>query len=71
MPLAETASIFCHTIVREAALEQADTQEQISILEASLQNGCQLVLDLPSRFLFEQAIFDKRRDRELSWISGR
>jgi len=66
MTLAETASIFCETIVREAALELAGTQEQISILEASLQGGCQLVLDLPSRFLFEQAIFDKRRARELS-----
>src|SRR5687768_16905620 len=30
MTLAETASIFCETIVRQAALKDADTQEQIS-----------------------------------------
>ncbi|MBF6614870.1 MAG: oligoendopeptidase F, partial [Chloroflexi bacterium] len=32
MTLAETASIFCETIVRQAALKDADKQEQISIL---------------------------------------
>jgi pepF/M3 family oligoendopeptidase len=70
MTLAETASIFCETIVRNAALAEAerdnDAKSQIEILEASLQGSCQVVVDITSRFLLEQGVFEKRRDRELS-----
>ncbi|HEY4386709.1 MAG TPA: M3 family oligoendopeptidase [Ktedonobacteraceae bacterium] len=66
MTLAETASIFCETIIRNAVLRTANKQEQISILEDALQNFCQLVIDIPSRFLFEQSVFEKRQQRELS-----
>lgn len=66
MTLAETASIFCETIVRHAALKDADEQEQIAILEASLQGSCQVVVDISSRFLFESRLFDQRQKRELS-----
>ncbi|HUP28176.1 MAG TPA: M3 family oligoendopeptidase [Chloroflexia bacterium] len=66
MTLAETASIFCETIVRQAALKDADTQEQIYILEASLQGSCQVVVDISSRFLFESRMFEQRKKRELS-----
>jgi oligoendopeptidase F len=66
MPLAETASIFCETIVREAALERAEQQQQIAILEASLQNACQVLVDITSRFLFEEGVLQSRRRRELS-----
>jgi pepF/M3 family oligoendopeptidase len=66
MTLAETASIFCETIIRHAALQRAGTQEQIVILEASLQGSCQVVVDITSRFLFEQGLFEKRKQRELS-----
>jgi len=66
MTLAETASIFCQTIVRQAALQEADVRGQITILEASLQSACQVVVDITSRFLFEQGVFEKRNQRELS-----
>jgi pepF/M3 family oligoendopeptidase len=66
MTLAETASIFCETIVREAALALADKAERIEILEASLQSSCQVVVDITSRFLFEQRVFERRRLRELA-----
>lgn len=66
MTLAETASIFCETIIREATLRKADKQEQIMILEASLQGSCQVVVDITSRFLFEQRVFEARQERELS-----
>jgi oligoendopeptidase F len=66
MALAETASIFCETIIRNAALQHAGRQEQIAILEASLQGACQVVVDITSRFLFEQRVFNQRRQRELS-----
>src|SRR5437660_1187618 len=45
MTLAETASIFCETIITHAALARADKEEQIAILESSLQNSCQVVMD--------------------------
>jgi oligoendopeptidase F len=66
MTLAETASIFCETIVKKAVLSQVDEKEGLAILEATLQGGCQVVVDITSRYLFEQGALDKRRGRELS-----
>ena len=66
MTLAETASIFCNTIIDKAALRDADREEQIAILEASLQGACQVVVDITSRYLFEQEVFARRAERELS-----
>jgi pepF/M3 family oligoendopeptidase len=66
MTLAETASIFCETIVRTAALRQTNKEGQIEILEASLQDSCQVVVDITSRFLFERGVFERRLQRELS-----
>jgi len=66
MTLAETASTFCETIVREAALARADHQEKLTILEASLQDSLQIIVDITSRFLFESEVFKKRKEQELS-----
>jgi len=66
MTLAETASIFCETIIVHAALAKADREEQIAILENSLQGACQVVVDITSRFLFESRVFAQRKQRELS-----
>lgn len=66
MTLAETASIFCETIARQAALQQASGAEQVAILESSLEGSCQIVVDISSRFLFEKHVFDGRAARELS-----
>lgn len=66
MTLAETASIFCQTIVEQAALRDAGVQERIAIIESSLQDRCQVVVDITSRFLFEKGVFERRKERELS-----
>ncbi len=66
MTLAETASIFCETIVVNALLEQADDRETLAILEQDLLSTTQLVIDIDSRFRFEQTVFERRRERELS-----
>jgi oligoendopeptidase F len=66
MTLAETASIFCETIIRHAAMRNADKQESLAILDASIQGSSQVVVDIFSRFLFEQSVFEKRQQRELS-----
>jgi pepF/M3 family oligoendopeptidase len=64
--LAETASIFCETIVRHAVMRHAGAQEQIEILEGALMSACQVVVDITSRFLFESRVFDGRSRRDLS-----
>jgi pepF/M3 family oligoendopeptidase len=66
MTLAETASIFCETIIKDAAIEVLDPDDQFMILEGSLQGACQVVVDITSRFIFEQGLFDQRKARELS-----
>lgn len=66
MTLAETASIFCEMIIVHAALVKADKQEQITILESSIQGACQVVVDITSRFLFESQTFECRKQRDLS-----
>ncbi|MDZ7704313.1 MAG: M3 family oligoendopeptidase [Trueperaceae bacterium] len=66
MTLAETASIFCETIVVNALLERADDRETLAILEQDLLSTTQLVIDIDSRFRFEQTVFERRRERELS-----
>ena len=66
MTLAETASIFCETIIQQAALKNADKQEQVAILESAIQGSCQIVVDISSRYLFEQRVFARRQQRELS-----
>ncbi len=66
MTLAETASTFNQIIVREAALEHASPMEQLAILEADLQDATQVIVDITSRFLFEQEVFERRKDQTLA-----
>lgn len=62
MPIAETASTFCETIVTQAALKQASPTQQIAILENSLCDAAQVILDIYSRFLFESRFFKAREE---------
>jgi pepF/M3 family oligoendopeptidase len=66
MALAETASIFCETVMVEHGLKTADDKARRNILEIDLQGSCQVVVDIHSRFLFEQAMSEKRKERALS-----
>ncbi|MGC4107471.1 MAG: M3 family oligoendopeptidase [Thermomicrobiales bacterium] len=66
MTLAETASTFCETILRKAAIANGTPEEQLSILEGSLQDSLAIVVDITSRFLFEQAVCEKRGAGQLS-----
>ena len=66
MTLAETASIFCETVIRQASLATMKGEEALGVLEASLTGSCQVVVDITSRFLFERDVFEKRKARELS-----
>lgn len=64
--LAETASIFCETVVKNAALEKVSGAEKLALLDACIQGPCQTVVDITSRFLFESAVFTGRVDREFT-----
>jgi pepF/M3 family oligoendopeptidase len=60
MPLAETASIFCETIVNNHLLSSlTNPQERLSVLENSLQGDTQVIIDILSRFIFETHLFEK------------
>lgn len=62
MPVAETASTFCETIVNKAALKDAkNDDERIFLLESSIQDYTQVVVDIMSRFIFERSVFEGRK----------
>lgn len=66
MTLAETASIFCQTIVFNAALDKAPEEAQVAILENQLADASQVIVDIYSRFIFESEIVKRREASELS-----
>ena len=66
MPIAETASTFCENIVVNEALKSADDNEKINILENDIMGLTQCVVDIYSRFLFEDSVFKKRKEGTLS-----
>ena len=67
MTLAETASIFCETIIQDAALEHASSpDEELAILETTLVGDTQVIVDITSRFIFEKEVFERREEAELS-----
>lgn len=65
MALAETASIFCETILVQAGLAAAGPDERLALLNLDLTGAAQVVVDIHSRFLFEQAVFERRADGPL------
>ncbi len=66
MTLAETASIFCETIVFEAALAAAPGDARLAILENQLIGSTQVCVDIYSRILFETEVLKRRQNAELS-----
>lgn len=66
MPIAETASTFCETIIKKAALKSADTKQKLLILENELCDCAQVIVDIYSRFIFESRLIEKRQEGPLS-----
>lgn len=70
MTLAETASIFSETVVFEGALASSKAAgkgpETLGLVEINLQDSCQVIVDILSRFKFERALFERRAEAELS-----
>ena len=65
MALAETASIFCETLVVEAGLARLEGADRLALLDIDLQGTNQVVVDIHSRFLFETEVFARRQRRTL------
>ena len=67
MALAETASIFCETLLFEHAAQEADDDaERLALLDVHLVGATQTVVDIHSRFLFETELCARRRRTTLS-----
>ena len=59
MQLAETASIFCQTLMAKKMINELDDpNEKLTVVEESLQEDSQCVIDILSRFIFEKKVLD-------------
>ena len=66
MSLAETASTFGETLVRDALLRRAETPEQkLNIAWEELSALIAFILNIPARFAFEQRFYEARKARPL------
>ena len=66
MPLAETASTFNETLLAAELMKKADAAEELMLLDASLTENTQVMVDIYSRFLFEQKVVAAQADHALS-----
>lgn len=65
MPVAETASTFNETHLVKAALKEATDEEKLNLLENSLMEHTQVIVDIYSRYLFETAVFEQCQNKFL------
>ena len=67
MPLAETASILCQTLMAKKMINDlTDPNELLTVVEQSLQEDTQCVIDILSRFIFEKDVLSKPVSQPLS-----
>jgi oligoendopeptidase F len=67
MALAETASIFCETLLFEhSAQSVGDDAARMAMLDTYLVGASQVVVDIHSRFLFERELYTRRQRTSLS-----
>lgn len=67
MTLAETASIFAETLVRETLLQNAsDDGQRLEILWTEASTAAALMLNIPARFEFEKRLVEARSSKYLT-----
>ena len=66
MPIAETASTFCETIIANAAMRVASPAEKVVLLDNDITEMTQVVVDIYSRYVFETNLFAARAEGSLS-----
>ncbi len=62
MPVAETASNFNELIIVNDAISKASGGEKIRLIESRIQDDTQIIVDIYSRFLFEDEVIGKRKN---------
>ncbi len=62
MPVAETASNFNELIIVNDAIEKAAGDEKLRLIETQIQDCTQIIVDIYSRFLFEDEVIRRRND---------
>ena len=63
MPVAETASTFNECVVMNHAIAQAaDNAEKLNLIESQLQDVTQIIVDIYSRYRFEDAVLRRRKE---------
>ena len=62
MPVAETASNFNELIIVNHAIANAEGEEKIRLIETQIQDMTQIIVDIYSRFLFEDEVFSRRKN---------
>ena len=65
MPVAETASTFNENVIMDAAIGEAEGTDKLVLIENQLQDTTQIICDIYSRFLFESAVFERRKEEFL------
>ncbi len=65
-PIAETASIFCETIINNELLKKLTSNEALVILERSISDAAYYIVDFYGRYLFENELFKRRKSGSLS-----
>ncbi len=60
MTLAESASTFAETIVKQDMLKQSSGFDRIKILDLDLTDAAQVLVDILCRFYFERAVFEEK-----------
>ncbi|MBQ0167382.1 MAG: M3 family oligoendopeptidase [Treponema sp.] len=66
MTLAETASTFGETIVMKDMLSKAKGFEKARLCDIHLNDGCQVLCDILSRYYLEAEVFNRREKGDLS-----
>ena len=62
MPVAETASNFNELIIVNDAIDKAEGEEKIQLIESQIQDSTQIIVDIYSRFLFEDEVIRRRKN---------
>ena len=66
MTLAETASTFAETIVKQDMLKKCSEEEKLQFLELDLQDVSQVLVDILCRYYFEKSVFEEKAKGELN-----
>ncbi len=67
MTLAETASIFAENIVRDHLISKAESvDDKLEMLWEELSSALALMINIPVRYEFEKAFYERRQEGELT-----